>query len=145
MLAAGDQAPNFRGTDQHGDTVRLSDFRGQKVVLYFYPKDDTPGCTTEARSFRDRYEDLQDAGIAVLGISADGVDSHKEFAERYELPFSLVADPEKEIIDKYGVRGAFGRADRVTFVIDEDGDIIRTYEDVDTETHATDILQDLQG
>lgn len=144
MLAPGDDAPGFSGVDQHGDEVSLADFSGQRVVLYFYPKDNTPGCTKEACSFRDRFDAFTAEDIAVIGVSADSVDSHQSFADKYDLPFSLIADPEKDIIDAYDVRGAFGNAKRVTYVIGEDGSIEQVYTDVDTEQHAKDILADLE-
>lgn len=144
MLEEGVDAPAFKGVDQNGDAVKLKDFAGQTVVLYFYPKDDTPGCTKEACSFRDNINTLQEQNIAVVGVSADDVDSHEQFADRYNLPFPLLADPDKEIIDAYDVRGAFGNAKRVTYVINEDGVIERVYSKVDTEQHAEDILADLK-
>lgn len=118
----GDQAPDFTLQDQHGQSVTLSDFRGKWVVLYFYPKDDTPGCTREACSFRDSHEDFADAGAAVIGVSRDDVDSHRAFAEKYRLPFTLVSDASGELRNTYGVPKTFGLLDgRVTYVIDPEG------------------------
>ncbi len=102
-LHLGDTAPDFSAPNQHGDTVSLSDFRGKKVVIYFYPKDDTPGCTAQACNLRDNYAELQKAGYEVMGISGDGVKSHDKFANKYELPFTLVADEDKSINEAYGV------------------------------------------
>ena len=111
-LSVGDQAPDFQAVDQHGETVRLSDYSGAKVVLYFYPKDDTPGCTKEACNLRDHYETLQQQGLQVLGVSIDDAESHEKFASKYNLPFRLVADPDKTIVQEYGVYGeknSFGK------------------------------------
>src|ERR1700693_2681269 len=105
LLALGDKAPEFKTTDQDGNAVKLSDFKGQKVVLYFYPKDDTPGCTKEACSFRDGWSAFRRKKIAVLGVSADGETKHKKFADKYDLPFPLLADTDKTIVDAYGVWG----------------------------------------
>lgn len=140
MLSDGETAPDFEGETQTGETIRLSDFSGQPVALYFYPKDDTPGCTKEACNLRDRYETLQDAGIQVIGVSADDVESHKAFADKYDLPFPLVADPDKEIIDQYDVDGRFGNAQRVTYLINTDGIIEQVITDVDVEQHADQLL-----
>jgi peroxiredoxin Q/BCP len=104
-LEEGQAAPHFEAKDQHGNTIKLSDFRGKKVVLYFYPKDDTPGCTAEACNFRDHYEDLQQRGFEIIGVSADDEKKHQKFATKYQLPFPLLPDTEKEIIQAYGVWG----------------------------------------
>src|SRR5665213_1375771 len=104
-LTGGEKAPDFKTTDQNGNTVSLKDFRGKKVALYFYPEDDTPTCTIEACNLRDNYEELKKAGIVVLGVSPDDKNKHKKFEEKYNLPFTLLEDPEKKIIDKYGVWG----------------------------------------
>lgn len=118
----GDPAPDFTLQDQHGESVTLSEFHGKWVVLYFYPKDDTPGCTREACSFRDSHEDFADAGAAVIGVSRDDVDSHRAFAEKYRLPFTLVSDASGELRNTYGVPKTFGLLDgRVTYVIDPEG------------------------
>lgn len=131
MPEPGDEAPDFEGTTQSGDTLRLSDFRGKRVALYFYPKDDTPGCTKQACNLRDEYQHLNKGEIAVIGVSGDDVESHQKFADKYDLPFPLVADPEHDILQKYGVWGEkklYGRSSmgikRTTFLIDEKG-IIR--------------------
>ena len=140
-LSVGSQAPDFESTDQNGNKVRLSDYRGKTVVLYFYPKDNTPGCTAEACSFRDDMEPIAEAGIKVLGVSADGVDSHKNFEKKYNLNFTLVADPGKIIIDEYGVRGAFGTSRRVTFLIDHEGKIRHVWPKVRPRGHSGEVLE----
>lgn len=141
-LAVGTPAPAFSVTDTTGKTVSLSDFSGKTVVLYFYPKDDTPGCTKEARSFRDNYSDYQNKDIVVLGVSMDDQASHQKFTEKFSLPFPLLADTEGQITQAYDVDNG-GRPRRVTYVIDGSGTITRVYDSVKTDTHATDILADL--
>ncbi len=143
-LVVGQQAPDFRLQDTRGNQVSLSGLAGQKVVLYFYPKDDTPGCTKEACSFREAYQDYLDKGIAVYGVSKDDLDSHQAFTGKYNLPFPLLADPTGAMIQAYEVDGG-GYAQRVTYVIDEAGVIEKVYGvgSVKTDTHATDILADL--
>lgn len=147
-LEVGTVAPEFEGDTQHGGSLRLSDLRGQKVALYFYPKDDTPGCTKQACSLRDGWDRLQEAGIAVVGVSKDDAASHDDFAEKYDLPFPIVADPEHTILERYGVwgeRSMFGNTfmgtQRTTFLIDEAGKIRRVIERPDTENHAREILE----
>jgi len=129
-LKEGDKAPNFTAKDQDGNPISLSDFKGKKVILYFYPQDDTPTCTKEACNYRDNYQSLLGKGFQVIGVSFDTVKSHKKFIKKYDLPFPLVADPDKKIIEAYGVWGEktlFGRdymgTLRTTFVIDEKGKI----------------------
>jgi len=141
-LAAGAKAPDFTAKDDAGNTVSLSDFKGKTVVLYFYPKDDTPGCTKEAQSFRDSYEEYQGKEIVVLGVSMDDEASHKAFKEKYGLPFTLVADPDGAITKAYDVEGG-GYAKRVTYIIDSEGTIDKVLDQVKTATHATDILTDM--
>ena len=122
LLEVGDRAPAFATKDQDGKAVKLSDYKGQKVVLYFYPKDDTPGCTKEACSFRDQYEDFTAAGAEVIGVSSDSGDSHRKFAEKYKLPFTLLSDRDGQVRKRYGVPATLGLLPgRVTFVIDKDG------------------------
>jgi thioredoxin-dependent peroxiredoxin len=147
-LKTGDVAPDFSVNDQHGKPVKLSDFKGKKVVLYFYPKDDTPGCTAEACSLRDNYSALQKAGYVVLGVSADDEKSHQKFIKKFELPFTLLADTDKQIHEKYGTwveKSMYGRkymgTARVTFIIDEKGAIAEIIEKVDTKDHAAQILK----
>ncbi len=145
-LQEGAKAPAIRAVDQHGKTIQLSDYEGKaNVVLYFYPKDDTPGCTAEACSLRDGHGVLLGAGAVVLGVSADDVKSHKAFADKFNLPFSLLADPDKAIIQAYGVKiPVVGIAKRVTFVIDKKGVIRRIFTDVDTKHHDRQVLEVLK-
>lgn len=151
MPSAGEAAPDFQGKTQNGEIVRLSDYRGQKVALYFYPEDDTPGCTKQACNLRDGIGRLKKAGIAVIGVSKDDVNSHRDFADKYDLPFPLVADPEKKILDKYGVwgeRSMFGNkymgTKRTTFLIDEEGDVVHVFRRPKTEEHTTEVLEKFQ-
>lgn len=141
-LSEGITAPNFTSKDDAGNSVTLSDFEGKTVVLYFYPKDDTPGCTKEACSFRDSYEAYQGKDIVVLGVSRDDETSHKAFKDKFSLPFPLVVDTDGTISQAYEVEGG-GYSKRVTFVIDEKGVIKKVYESIKTDTHADDILADL--
>lgn len=138
-LSVGVQAPNFTAKDSEGNTVSLSDFAGKTVVLYFYPKDDTPGCTKEAQSFRDSYEEYQGKDMVVVGVSQDDEASHKLFKEKYGLPFTLLADVDGAISKAYDVDGG-GYAKRVTYVIDGTGKITYVDTSVKTDTHAKDIL-----
>ncbi len=148
QLIAGMPAPHFEGTDQNGKTVKLSSFLGKKVVLYFYPKDDTPGCTAEACSLRDNYDELLKKGFIVLGVSPDSEKSHLKFSGKYNLPFPLIADPEKKILSAYGAYGEklmYGKkvtgVIRTTFIIDERGMIEKVIKKVDTKEHATQIFK----
>jgi peroxiredoxin Q/BCP len=148
MPKEGSVAPNFAAKDANGETVRLKSLRGQKVVLYFYPKDDTPGCTKEACSFRDAFADFKKRDIKVLGVSVDSEASHKKFTAKYKLPFTLLADPDHSIADSYGVYGEkkfMGRTymgvKRMTFLIDEKGKIKKVFEKVKPEEHASDVLE----
>ena len=147
QLTVGDKAPLFTGTDQEGNKVSLSDMKGKKVILYFYPEDDTPACTTQACNLRDNYELLQQKGYAVMGVSPNEVKSHQKFTTKYALPFTLIADPQHKIIDKYGVWGEknlYGRKYmgllRTTFVIDEKGIIERIIKRPRTKIHAEEIM-----
>lgn len=149
-LNEGDKAPEFQGIDQNGNTVKLADFKGKKVVLYFYPKDNTPGCTAEACDFRDNQNDLLSNGIQVIGVSADNEKSHKKFSEKFDLPFPLLADTEKEIIQAYGVWGLkkfMGREydgiHRETFVIDEEGNIAKVFTKVKTKAPTAQVFEAL--
>ena len=148
MPKEGTVAPNFAAKDANGETVRLKDLRGQKVVLYFYPKDDTPGCTKEACSFRDAFADFKRRDIRVLGVSTDGEASHKKFVAKYKLPFTLLSDPDHSIAEAYGVYGEkkfMGRTymgvKRITFLIDEKGKVKKVFEKVKPEDHARDVLE----
>ena len=147
MLREGDPAPDFTLTSDSGETVKLSSFRGEPVVLYFYPKDDTPGCTTQACGIRDVYADVRDRGAVVLGVSPDDEASHVKFKEKYSLPFTLLADPDHEVAEEYGVwkeRNMYGKKsmgiERSTFVIDADGNVAKVMRRVKPETHAADVL-----
>jgi peroxiredoxin Q/BCP len=148
MLKEGTFAPNFAAKDANGEAVRLKDLRGQGVVLYFYPRDDTPGCTKEACSFRDAFADFKKRGIKVLGVSVDSEASHKKFTAKYKLPFTLLADPDHAIADAYGVYGEkkfMGRTymgvKRITFLLDEKGKIKKVFEKVKPEAHAQEVLE----
>jgi peroxiredoxin Q/BCP len=150
-LKEGTVAPDFRLQDDQGKEISLSDFRGKKVVLYFYPKDDTPGCTKEACSFRDGFKEIQKAGAVVLGASADSVESHKKFKEKYNLNFPLLSDPGKEMIEKYGVwkeKSMYGKTfmgiERTTFVIDEKGKIQKIFPKVKVDQHYDEVLAALR-
>ncbi|XWK88004.1 MAG: peroxiredoxin [Phormidium sp.] len=138
-LAVGTDAPEFTAKDTNGNTVSLSDFKGKTVVLYFYPKDDTPGCTKQACSFRDAQPDYQGKDVVVLGVSADDEASHQAFTAKYNLNFPLLADTNQELIKAFDVDGG-GYAKRVSYVIDGDGKIIHVDASVNTSTHAQDIL-----
>jgi peroxiredoxin Q/BCP len=146
--AAGTAAPDFRLQDQKGDWHELSQYQGQWVALYFYPKNDTPGCTTEACNFRDNIFAFRERGAVILGVSLDDVESHKEFAEKYSLPFSLLSDAEGEVAERYGVLrnlGIMKMAKRQSFLIGPDGVIAKHYEDVDPDTHSREVLADLES
>jgi peroxiredoxin Q/BCP len=138
-LTVGTDAPAFTTKDTNGNTVSLSDFTGKTVVLYFYPKDDTPGCTKQACSFRDAQTEYTSKGVVVLGVSADDEADHQAFTSKYGLNFPLLADTNKSIITAYDVDGG-GYAKRVTYVIDGDGKIIHVDASVNTATHASDVL-----
>lgn len=138
-LAVGTDAPAFTVKDTNGNTVSLSDFKGKTVVLYFYPKDDTPGCTKQACSFRDAIEEYKSKDIVVLGVSADDETSHQAFTQKYNLNFPLLVDKDKTLIKAYDVDGG-GYAKRVTYVIDGNGKIIHVDSNVNTSSHAKDIL-----
>ena len=147
-LAVGDPAPGFALPDQNGETRSLADYRDQWLVLYFYPKDDTPGCTTEACSFRDNINRLIAQDAAVLGVSMDSVEGHAEFAAEYELPFPLLADPEGEVVERYGALSDFlvvKFAKRQTFIIDPDGKIVKIYRKVNPDEHVRDVRDDLKA
>jgi peroxiredoxin Q/BCP len=151
MLKEGDAAPEFATRDAEGREVKLSDFRGQKVVLYFYPKDDTPGCTKEACSFRDAFSDYEEKGIKVLGVSLDDEASHQAFASKYQLPFTLLSDTDHAVSDAYGVYGeqrwgdkTFMGVARKTFLIDEEGKIKKVFDKVNVEQHADEVMQAFQ-
>ncbi len=146
-LKEGDVAPDFSAVNEKGETVHLTDYRGKKLVLYFYPKDDTPGCTAEACSLRDGYPRFQAQGYEILGVSPDSVKKHVKFQEKYNLPFNLLADEDHVVSEAYGVWGEkkfMGRAymgiHRTTFVIDENGKVERVIAKVDNENHSEQLL-----
>ncbi len=145
----GDKAPAFKGKDQDGNTISLDDFKGHKLVLYFYPRDNTPGCTSQACNLRDNYDYLLKNGYKVVGVSADSEKSHKKFIEKNNLPFPLISDTDKEILKAYDVWGPkkfmgkeFLGIKRTTFVIDEEGNIEEVIEKVKTKEHTTQIIKD---
>ena len=147
LLEPGAKAPDFTTIDQSGNKVILKDYRGKKVVLYFYPKDDTPGCTKEACAFRDSFESFKELGVEILGVSVDNEKSHKSFAEKFKLPFKLLADTDKKIVTAYGVWGEksmYGRkymgTNRVTYLINESGYIAAVFPKVKPQEHAAEIL-----
>ena len=147
LLPVGGKAPAFSLKNAAGKTVKLSDFKGKKVVLYFYPKDLTPGCTTEACGFRDDYSLLQQHGVEVIGVSADEVASHQKFVEKHSLPFPLLADSEGQVAGAYGVvrnLGVIKLAKRESFLIDPEGRIVKHYTSVDPKTHSAQVLADLK-
>ena len=152
MVDEGEQAPDFELESDSGERVRLSTLRGKPVVLYFYPRDDTPGCTTQACGIRDAYGEFEQAGATVLGVSPDKVASHARFKAKFQLPFTLLADPDKEVAQAYGVWGEkmrYGRKylgiKRTTFVIGPDGTVVKVIENVKAAEHAADVLAALAG
>lgn len=147
ILEVGETAPSFEGVNQNNEKISSDDYVGSKWVIYFYPKDNTPGCTAQACSLRDGYDALRNHGIKVLGVSADGVKSHDKFASKFDLPFALLADEDKEVINKFGVWGPkkfmgkeYEGIHRVSFVIDEKGVIIHVIQKPKTKDHANEIL-----
>ena len=148
QLKEGMKAPSFEGIDQNGNMVRSEDFEGKKLVLYFYPKDDTPGCTAEACDLRDNYKMFLQNSFAVVGVSADSEKSHKKFADKYSLPFPIIADTDRKILEDYGVwtqKSLYGKSflgiARTTFVIDEKGIIEKIITKVNTKAHSDQILK----
>ena len=148
MLKEGDNAPDFSSKDQNGKVVSMADFKGKRVVLYFYPKDDTPGCTKEACSFRDADDVYRAKGITVLGVSTDDEKSHQKFISKFQLPFDLLADTDKQIVSDYGVWGEksmYGKkymgTNRKTFLIDGNGKIAKIFDKVDVAAHADEVLE----
>ena len=151
-LAEGNKAPEFSGKDQSGNEISLKDLQGRKVILYFYPKDNTPGCTTESCNLRDNYRELIKKGFEVIGVSADSEKSHQNFIEKYDLPFNLISDSGKEILKAYGAWGLkklYGKVYegilRKTFIIDEQGVILKIINKVDTKNHTNQILDAIEG
>ena len=151
MLEIKTPAPDFALSDKDGNTVRLSDFRGKKVILYFYPKDNTPGCTRQACAFGGAYEEFKELGAVVIGISKDSAESHRKFTEKYDLPFILLSDPEHKVIEDYGVwqeKKLYGKVSmgvvRSTYIIDEEGLIEKVMPKVKPDTNAAEILEYLK-
>lgn len=152
MITVGKKAPGFTLQDQDWESHSLTDFKGQKILLYFYPKDSTPGCTVEACSFRDRLNELKKHGVQVLGVSPDSADSHKKFAKKYQLNFPLLADTEKEVVEAYGVwveKSMFGKkymgVQRDSFLIDEEGQVVKHYVKVKPANHVDEVLNDIEN
>lgn len=150
MIEVGKAAPAFTLEDQDGNTRSLKDYKGKKVLLYFYPKDDTPGCTTEACNFRDGYKDFKKNGLVILGVSKDSAQSHKKFAKKYDLPFPLLADVDTKVAQAYGVwqkKKLYGREYmgmvRSSFLIDEKGKIAKIYDNVKPKVHADEVKGDI--
>lgn len=150
-LKVGDNAPIFEGVDQENKHISLNNFNGKKVAIYFYPKDSTPGCTAQACSLRDQYSELVSRGVQVVGVSADSVASHQKFTEKQNLPFPLIADTERKVIEQFGVWGPkkfmgknYNGIHRMTFLIDENGKIEQIWEKVNTKEHAKEILDFLK-
>ncbi len=151
MMKLQEKAPDFVLQDQDGNEHSLAMYKGKKVLLYFYPKDDTPGCTTEACTFRDGHDEFQKMGLVILGVSADNVKSHKKFADKYELPFPILSDVDKKVCEAYGVwqkkkfmgREYMGIA-RTSFLIDEQGKIAKIYEEVNVKSHAEEVKVDVK-
>lgn len=151
-LQEGDKAPDFKGVDQNENTVQLSDFKGKKLILFFYPKDNTPGCTAEACNLRDNYDALREKGYELLGVSPDSVRKHQNFIKKHDLPFPLLADTEKEVLNAYGVWGPkkfMGReyegVHRTTFIIDEEGKIEKVFKKVKTKAHTEQIVEAMEA
>jgi peroxiredoxin Q/BCP len=151
-LKIGQKAPDFTVLNDSGEKIKLSGLKGKKVVLYFYPKDDTPGCTKEACAFRDGIQEIQKRGAVVLGVSIDSVESHKKFKNKFDLNFPLLADTEKKIVDAYGTwkeKSMYGKkymgTERTTFIIDENGKISHIFPKVKVDEHYKEVLQALEG
>lgn len=146
-LNVGDPAPDFKGVNENGETISLADFKGKKLVLFFYPRDNTPGCTAAACSLRDNFAALQSQGFEMLGVSPDSAEKHRKFIDKFNFPFSLIADTEQEVLKAYGVWGpkkfmgkSYVGVIRTTFIIDEKGMISEVISKVKTKTHAEQIL-----
>lgn len=145
LLKPGEMAPDFEAIAHTGQAVKLSELRGNAVILYFYPKDDTPGCTTEALNFAAQHQDLRDSGAVVLGVSSDDNESHRRFAQEHGLPFLLLPDTERAIAQAYGIGSFLGMTSRVTYLIDRDGKVAKVYPSVDPNIHADEISKDLRA
>ena len=152
VLKEGSKAPVFKAVDQNGKPISLADYKGKKVILYFYPKDDTPTCTAQACNLKDNYSTLLKKGYQVIGVSTDDVKSHKKFEQKYDLPFPLVSDEDKKIVDKYNLWGEkkfMGRTymgtTRTTFLIDEEGKIVKIIDKPDSKNHTEEVLEAWKG
>ncbi len=152
MIKEGTKAPNFKLKDQNGKNVSLKDFEGKNIILYFYPKDDTSGCTAEACNFRDEFPKFNKTNAVIIGVSPDSVESHKKFAEKYNLPFTLLSDEEKDVLKKYEVwkeKSMYGRkymgVERTTFIIDKNGKIKKIFNKVKVQGHNEEVLEAIQG
>jgi peroxiredoxin Q/BCP len=152
MIKEGMKAPDFKLKNQDGDTISLKDYKGKNVVLYFYPKDDTSGCTKEACAFRDEFPKFNNLDAVILGVSPDSVKSHKKFAEKYDLPFNLLSDEEKKVLEKYGVwkeKSLYGRkymgVERTTVVINDEGKIKKIFPKVKVEGHNNELIEALKS
>lgn len=150
-IKVGARAPLFEAKDQNGNPVKMKDYLGSKVIIYFYPKDNTPGCTAEACNLRDNYEVLLKKGFKIIGVSADSERSHQKFAEKFELPFPLIPDTEREVINAFGVWGpkkfmgrSYDAIHRATFIIDEEGVVEKVFTKVDTKKHTEQILKEYE-
>lgn len=150
-LKENEKAPDFTAKDQNGNTIKLSDFKGKKVILYFYPKDNTPGCTKEACDFRDNYADLTKQGFEVIGVSPDDEKSHQKFIDKFDLPFTLIADTDQKVCNAYGVWGekkfmgkVYDGVHRTTFIIDESGNIEKILKKVDTKASTKQVMEALE-
>jgi peroxiredoxin Q/BCP len=151
-IKEGDKAPAFSGKNQNGEQITIEQFKGKKLILYFYPKDNTPGCTAESCDLRDGYEELKGKGYEVVGVSPDSEKSHQNFSSKYNLPFHLIADTEKEILNAYGAWGMkkmYGKAYegvlRTTFIIDENGTVVKVFTKVKTKEHVQQILMEMEA
>ncbi|MEM1324532.1 MAG: thioredoxin-dependent thiol peroxidase [Bacteroidota bacterium] len=151
-LQAGDDAPHFEGQNEKEETIALSDYKGKKLILFFYPKDDTPGCTAAACNLRDNFEDLREKGFELLGVSPDPAKKHQKFIDKYNFPFPLLADTEHKIMDDYGVWGekkfmgrTYDGVHRTTFVIDENGKVEHVFKKVKTKDHTNQILEAMEA
>ena len=145
-IQTGMKAPDFTAQVTSGERISLGDYAGRKIVLYFYPKDDTPGCTVEACGLRDEYQRIRELGAEVLGVSVDDTESHKRFTSKFNLPFQLVADPNKEISQAYGVLNENSNmAKRVTFIIDEQGNVAKIFETVKPDRHPQEVIDALRA
>ncbi len=152
MIEEGKNAPDFKLKNQDGETISLKDFEGKNIVLYFYPKDDTSGCTAEACAFRDDFPKFENIDAVILGVSPDSVESHKKFAEKYNLPFNLLSDESKEVCEKYGVwqqKSMYGRkymgVVRTTYIIDKDGRVKKLFTRVKVDNHNKEVMEALQN